>query len=162
MNTIQQQASIEEELAKLTAKHGSDRSALMAILHELQSKYAKIPQDHMQVLASMLNIHAVEVQDVATFYHFYNTKAKGKHIIRMCQTMPCEMAEAKKVAEAFEKELGIKFGETTKDGMFTLEWTSCLGMCDQGPAILVNYKPYTKVTAEEVKTIIKTCKEEAK
>lgn len=155
---LERDAEIRAELQPMVDKHGDDQAALKPILHELQDKYHCIPKDHQQVLADMLGIHAVEVQEVISFYSFYNTENKGKYIIRMCETMPCKMAGAKEVAEQFERRLGIKFGETTKDGMFTLEWTSCIGMCDQGPAFLINETPYTKVSPKDVKQIIKECK----
>ncbi len=153
---------VREELQRLINKHGIDRTALKPILHDLQDKYHGIPDDHMQILADMLNVHAIEVQEVVSFYNFYNTGKKGKYIIRMCKTMSCKMAGAQEVATQFEKILGTKFGMTTSDGMFTLEWTSCIGMCDQGPAFLINEIPYVKVRAQDVDRIIKECKEEHK
>ena len=155
---LERDAEIREELTTLVNNYGNDRTALKPILHELQDKYHGIHSDHIQILADMLGIHAVEIQNVITFYSFYNVEPKGKYIVRMCETMPCKMAGAKEVAEQFEKKLGIKFGETTKDGKFTLEWTSCIGMCDQGPAFLLNETPYTKVSAKDVKRILKECK----
>jgi NADH:ubiquinone oxidoreductase subunit E len=155
---LERDIEIREELKPLISKHGSDRTALKPILHELQSKYRGIDSDYIQILADMLNIHAIEVQEVVSFYSFYNTDIKGKYVIRMCRTMPCEMAGAKEVAEGFEKVLGIKFGETTPDGKFTLEWTNCIGMCDLGPALLINEIPYTKVSVNDIEKIIKECK----
>jgi NADH:ubiquinone oxidoreductase subunit E len=154
---LERDPEIRAELQQLIAKYGNDRSALAPILHDLQKKYRGIPDDHMQILADLLNMHAVEVQEVITFYHFYNTGTKGKYIIRMCKTMPCKMAGAGEVAKQLEKKLGIKFGATTPDNKFTLEWTSCIGMCDQGPAFLINDKPYTKVKAEAVSNILQQC-----
>ncbi|MBU0745081.1 MAG: NAD(P)H-dependent oxidoreductase subunit E, partial [Gammaproteobacteria bacterium] len=122
-------AEIRSELQLLIDKYGNERTALKPILHDLQEKYHGIPDKHMQILADMLRLHAIEVQEVVSFYSFYNTGKKGKYIVRMCKTMPCKMAGAKEVAEQFEKILGIKFGETTADEKFTLEWTSCIGMC---------------------------------
>lgn len=155
-------AELRTELQLLVDKHGNDRIALKPILHDLQNKHHEVSNDHMQVLADMLHVHAIEVQEVVSFYNFYNTGKKGKYIIRMCKTMPCKMAGAQEVANQFEKILDIKFGKTTSDGMFTLEWTSCIGMCDQGPAFLINEQPYTKVGPQDVDRIIKECKEEHK
>lgn len=151
-------AKVRSELQELVDKHGKTRAALKPILHDLQNKYHGIPDDHMQVLADMLHMHAIEIQEVVSFYKFYNTGKKGQYIIRMCKTMACEMVGAKAVAEQWEKSLGIKFGETTNDGKFTLEWTSCLGMCDQGPALLINETPYTRVTVQDVDKILNDCK----
>jgi [NiFe] hydrogenase diaphorase moiety large subunit len=148
---------LDKEINALVNKFGHDRSSLMPILHELQNKYQGVSDDAMQILADLLDMHAVEVQEVVTFYNFYNYGTKGKFIIRMCQTMPCKMAGAKAVANQLEKELGIKFGQTTKDGRFTLEWTNCIGMCDQGPAFLINHQPYTRVKVDEIANILNRC-----
>lgn len=157
---LDQDVEIRTELQVLVAKYGSNRTALKPILHELQDKYHGISDNYTQILADMLGVHAIEVQEVVSFYSFYNTGKKGKYIIRMCETMPCKMAGAQEVAAQFEKILNIKFGETTSDNMFTLEWTSCIGMCDLGPAFLINEKPYTKVNPQDVDRIIKECKKE--
>jgi [NiFe] hydrogenase diaphorase moiety large subunit len=148
---------LNAEINALVNKFGRDRSSLMPILHELQNKYQGVSDDAMQILADLLDMHAVEVQEVVTFYNFYNYGTKGKFIIRMCQTMPCKMAGAKAVADQLEKELGIKFGDTTKDGMFTLEWTNCIGMCNHAPAFLINDQPDTKVKPEEIANILHSC-----
>jgi len=155
---LEREVEIRQELEQLINKYGKDRAALKPILHDLQDRYRGIADDYMQLLADMLGIHAIEVQEVVSFYSFYNAGKKGKYIIRMCQTMPCKMVGAKEVALALEKILGVRFGETTKDNKFTLEWTNCIGMCDQGPALLINETPYTRVKPEDVEKIIKECK----
>jgi NADH:ubiquinone oxidoreductase subunit E len=151
-------AEIRAELQTLINKHGKNRTALKSILHDLHTKYYGIPNDHMQILADLLNLHAIEVQEVVSFYNLYNTGKKGKYIIRMCKTMPCKMQGAQEIANQLEKKLGIKFGETTTNGLFTLEWTNCIGMCDQGPAFLINETPYVKVNAQDINRIIDECK----
>lgn len=153
---------ITADVKQLVNKYGKDRNVLMPILHELEYKYHEVPDHAMQILADMLGIHAVEVQDVVTFFHFYGTEKTGKFTIRLCKDMPCKMQAAADLVAQLEKELGIKFGETTKDGMFTLEWASCIGMCDQGPAMLINDRPYTHIKSEEVHSILEKCKKEGK
>jgi len=148
------QDSLEEHIKLLVKQYGCKRAALLPILRGIMDKYHHISESAMQLIADHLQIHAIEVQDTASFYSFLGTKAKGKYIIRLCQTVACKMSKANGVARQLENELGIKFGETTPDNMFTLEWTNCLGMCDQGPALLVNDKMYTRVTADQVGNII--------
>ena len=92
----------------------------------------------MQVLADLLDLHPVEVYGVVSFYTFLNSEKKGRYVVRLCQTISCDMAGKDAVAAALREALGIEFGETTEDGVFSLEWANCLGMCDQGPAMLVN------------------------
>jgi [NiFe] hydrogenase diaphorase moiety large subunit len=112
----------------------------------------------MQVVAEALDIHPVEVYSVASFYAFLHGAPEGRFVIRLCKTLSCDFAGKEAVAEALQKELGVGFDESTDDGLFTLEWASCMGMCDQGPALLVNDRVYTRVTPEQVPAILADCR----
>ncbi|MDD5230807.1 MAG: NADH-quinone oxidoreductase subunit NuoE [Candidatus Marinimicrobia bacterium] len=150
---------IIQEISDLKKTYGDDRSALLPILQDLQETYGYLPDLVMQETAHALEIHPVEVEGVASFYSFFRRKEKqGKYVLRLCQTISCDLAGKVNVARQIENELGIKFGETTKDGMFTLEYTNCLGMCDQGPAMLVNDRLFAKVTPDKVPYIIADCR----
>ncbi|MCK9482747.1 MAG: NADH-quinone oxidoreductase subunit NuoE [Candidatus Marinimicrobia bacterium] len=150
---------IIQEISDLKKTYGDDRSALLPILQDLQETYGYLPDLVMQETAHALEIHPVEVEGVASFYSFFRRKEKqGKYVLRLCQTISCDLAGKVNVARQLENELGIKFGETTKDGMFTLEYTNCLGMCDQGPAMLVNDRLFAKVTPDKVPYIIVDCR----
>jgi len=149
---------LEKYIAELVKQHGNERNALLPILRGVMDRYHYLSDLALQTIADHLKIHAIEVQDVASFYSFLSTKPQGKYVIRLCQTIACKMNKAAAIAKQLEKELKIKFGETTADQMFTLTWTNCLGMCDQGPALLVNDKMHTKVTADQVHEIIQDCR----
>ena len=149
---------LKEQLAPIAASHGGNRSALMPMLQEIQKSHSRITPYAMQIVADMLGIHPVEVMGVVSFYSFLDVKPKGKFIIRLCQTISCDMQGKDKVARQLETDLGIKFGETTPDGFFTLEYANCLGLCDEGPAMLVNDKAYTKVTPGMIQQIIEECR----
>ena len=151
---------LKEELAPIVASHGGNRSALMPMLQEIQRMRSRITPYAMQVVADMLGIHPVEVMGVVSFCSFLNVKPKGKFISRLCQTVSCDMQGKDKVARQLETDLGIKFGETTADGFFTLEYANCLGLCDEGPAMLVNEKAYTEVTPEKIHQVIEECRSE--
>jgi [NiFe] hydrogenase diaphorase moiety large subunit len=94
---------------------------------------------------------------VVTFYAFLNEEYHGRFVIRLCRTISCAMAGKEAVARQLKNDLGIDFGQTTPDGRFTLEWANCIGMCDQGPAMLVNDQVFTHVTAEKVHDILAAC-----
>ncbi|MEW6712308.1 MAG: NAD(P)H-dependent oxidoreductase subunit E [Candidatus Riflebacteria bacterium] len=149
---------LKSEIIKMAEKHNFHRSGLIPVLQHVQNVARHISPESMQDIATAFKIHPVEVQGVVSFYSFLSTEKKGKFIIRLCQTVTCDMAGKESVARQLENELGIEFGETTQDGMFTLEFTNCLGMCDQGPAMLVNDEIHTKVTPEKVIDIIEGCK----
>lgn len=157
MHIIERQ-KLSTEIESLKNKYGQDRSALLPILQELKERYSHLSDFIMQEVAHSLDIHPVEVMGVVTFYHFLKTNKQGKYIIRLCNTICCDLAGKDRIARQLENELGIKFGQTTQDNMFSLEYTSCVGMCDQGPALLINDRVFTKVTPDKVPIIIEECK----
>ncbi|MBA4251291.1 MAG: NAD(P)H-dependent oxidoreductase subunit E [Chlorobiaceae bacterium] len=150
--------SLTEEIEQLVNLHGTSRSSLLPILQDIQRKYKHISDFAQQEVARFLDIHPVEVYSLVTFYSFLNTQAKGRNIIRLCKTISCEMQNKESVSNAIERELGISFGETTKDKKVSLEYVSCLGLCDQGPALLVNEKVFPKMTAEKAVQILSELK----
>ena len=149
---------MKEDISKMAQEYGHARKGLLPILEEIQRKYQHVPDFAMQDIANKLGIHPAEVYGVVTFYHFLSQEKKGKFIIRLCQTISCNLAGKDAVATQLENELGIKFGETTSDGRFTLEYVNCMGMCDQGPAMLINDEVYTHVTPMMVHDIIEACR----
>ena len=140
-----------EEIAALT---NFSRASLIPILRKLKDKYRGLDSEAMQITADVLGIHPGEVDAVATFYTFIQPEMQGQFIFRLCRTYSCDLTGKEKVAAQLEKEMGIVFGETTADGAFTLEWGNCMGMCDQGPAMLVNEDVYTQITPERVGEIV--------
>lgn len=154
---VTEREKMREFITDLANEHNRSRGGLIPILQEICRVYGHISDYAMQVTADLLDIHPVEVYSVVTFYSFLSYKPQGRFVIRVCQTISCDMAGKDRVARQLENDLGIKFGETTPDGKFTLEWTNCLGMCDQGPALLVNDKVYTKVTPQKVDDILEDC-----
>ena len=155
---ILEKNAMTEEIEQLVQKYGNGRSSLLPILQDIQRKHKYIPDFAQQEVARLLDIHPVEVYSVITFYAFLNTKSKGKNIVRLCQTISCDIQGKKDVAKAIERELGIKFGETTKDKKFTLEYANCVGMCDQGPAMIINERVFVKLTPEKAVQILNEIK----
>lgn len=150
--------ALSEEIENLVDQFGTDRSALLQILQAIQRKHKHISDFAQQEVARLMEIHPVEVNSVVTFYAFLCTEPKGRNIVRLCQTISCDMAGKEKIEETVQRELGISFGQTTKDKRITLEFTNCLGMCDQGPAMLVNEKVYTKLDPETAIKILNEIK----
>lgn len=148
------QERLKADIGVWVKEHGRERSSLLPVLQEVQKKYSCISGYAMQEIADQLDIHPVEVYGVVSFYHFMKTGQKGRFDVRLCKTLSCDMAGRGRVARQLENELGIHFGESTPDGRFSLEWANCVGMCDQGPALLVNDQVFTQVTPEKVHDII--------
>lgn len=134
------------------------RSQLLPILQNIQRKKGCISNKDMQEVAESLGIHPVEVYSVVTFYSFLSVQKKGKHIIRISNCMPCQLKGSQKIVKEFETLLKAKVGTTTKDKVFTLEMTGCLGMCDQAPAIMIDDTLIGKVTPAKIKQLIKEYK----
>jgi len=147
------------EISALAGRLGHDRSSLVPILLEVKRKYHRIDSYAMQVVGDLLGIHPVEVHSVVSFYAFLGDRRQGRFVIRLCRTISCAMQGKDRVMRQLENDLGIRFGETTADGAFTLEWANCMGMCDQGPALLVNDRIFTRVTPETVHEILEECRQ---
>lgn len=150
--------ALTEEIEVLVTKYGQQRSSLIPILQEIQLKHGCISDFAQQEIARMLDIHPVEVYGVISFYSFLSTEPKGRFVFRLCRTISCDLAGKESIARALEKELGIGFGETSLDKKYTLEYTNCIGMCDSGPALLVNDEVFFKITPQKIVDIIKNCK----
>jgi [NiFe] hydrogenase diaphorase moiety large subunit len=155
---IAEKNSLSEEIERYVDKYGAERYSLLPILQDIQRNHKYISEYAQQEVARLLDIHPVEVYSVITFYSFLNTKTKGRNIVRLCKTIMCDLSGKSKIAEAIERELGIKFGETTKDSKITLEYANCLGMCDQGPAMLINDRVYSNITPESAVEILNNVK----
>ncbi len=150
--------ALSEEIEFLVTQYGSERSSLLQILQAVQRKHKYISDFAQQEVARLLSIHPVEVESVISFYSFLHSKPSGRNIVRLCRTIACDMSGKDKVEIAVKRELGIDFGETTKDKRITLEFTNCLGLCDQGPAMLVNERVYTKLDPETAVLILNEIK----
>lgn len=155
---VSEKNALTVEIEQLVNQYGVGRDALLPILQEIQFRSGHISEFAQQEIARLLDIHPVEVYGVVTFYSFLKGREEGRYIVRLCRTISCDLAGKEAIARSIERELGIKFGETTLDKKFTLEYINCMGMCDAGPAMLVNDKVFTKLTPNKVIEILKNCK----
>ena len=156
------QSNLQVEVEQLVRVHGRNRTALMPVLQELNRAHSYISEDAMLCVAKELNVPRAEVYGVATFYSFLSVKPRGKFVVRMCRTISCaKQGNYHPVIASVFDELGIRFGETTSDGCFTLEQTNCNGMCDQGPAMLVNDDVHVKLTELSVRVILSNYRRKA-
>ena len=155
------ESATRDEIVAIVERHGADRTSLIPILQDVKKAQHEITDEAMQIVADLVGIHPVEVFSVATFYAFLHGAPEGRYVVRLCGTLSCDFAGKTAVAEALRGALGIEFGATTDDGVFTLEWASCVGMCDQGPALLVNDTVFTRVTPEKVAEIVARYRDKA-
>jgi len=138
----------------LADKYGRNRESLLPILQGVVEKEMSLGKEAMIEIAKELEIATAEVYGTASFYAFLDTEPRGKYIIRVCQTITCDMKGKKQIIKAIEDMLKVKLGETNSSGHFTLLVTNCLGWCHKAPAMLINDEVYTDLTVEKVKKII--------
>jgi len=128
---------------------------LLNTLHSLQKEFdGYIPLEAAEMLSELMDKPTSRINEVLTFYTMLSTKQRGKYIIRVCKSLPCHVANGEKVIEQLKKRLNIDFGKTTEDGLFTLEQSSCLGLCGVSPVMLINSEAYGNLTPEKVNKII--------
>lgn len=134
--------------------HITQRPNLVNVLWDIQKKRRYISRDDIAKIANEFNISKIELEGIVSFYHFFHFKDAGKYTIYLNCSTVSKLHNYHEVKKAFEDELGIKIGSTTKDNMFGLFKTSCIGLSDQETSALINYYPFTNLTAEKAKTII--------
>ena len=152
------------EFNRLVARYpeGKQKSALLPVLHLAQESFGGwLSPETMDYVASLLNIKPVEVYEVATFYSMYNLKPVGKYLFEVCQTGPCMLRGSDDIIAYIGQTLGIKPGETTTDGMFTLKTVECLGACGYAPMMQLGKNYREHLTKEKVDAIIDECRRNA-
>ena len=144
---------IARELAKFPADQR--QSAVMAALRIAQTEQGWLSSEVMQEIADYVGMPAIAVYEVASFYTMYNLKPVGKHKLTVCTNLPCQLQGATACAEHARKKLGIEFGETTADGLFTLKEGECFGACGDAPVFTVNnHDVRVKVTPERFDALV--------
>lgn len=143
-------------MKKLLEKHPRSMESLLDILHELQDAD---PQHHLsdgalRAVAEYLNAPLSDVVSTATFYSMYSRRPRGRHILRVCESAPCYLLGSESLLRVLSGHLGIQPGETTSDGAFTLETTSCLGACAEAPALMLDERIHHSVTKEKALDLI--------
>ena len=149
---------MSKTIKEICKKYDNDRTRMMDIVISVQAECGAVDSNAMDLIAKEVNSHRVEVESVVSFYSFLSEKPKGKVVIRLCNDVVDKIYGVEKIAKVFEKEIGVSFGQTTKDGKISLEYTPCIGMCDQAPAALVNDEVVTCLTSEKVSEIVSQLK----
>jgi NADH-quinone oxidoreductase E subunit len=149
----------EEKLTKLLQAYPDKHAACIPALYLAQDELGWVPDDAITWVSEKLSMSKSMVEGVATFYTMFNKKEIGKYHLELCTNISCSLCGGEQILEAFEKALGIKAGETTSDGMFTLHEVECLATCGMGPALQVGDRIFESITPEKVPEIIKELKE---
>jgi len=150
---------IVDEIIK---KYEPKEENILYILHDIQDSDPQhyLSKEVIKKVSTHLNISLSQIYGVITFYTMLSVKPRGKFIIRICQSTPCHLMGSKSLIEHLEQLLRVNVGETTEDGVFTLETTSCLGVCGVAPAMMINDDVYGNLTPKKVDNIIEKMRDE--
>ena len=141
---------------------GKHKSALLPVLHLAQQEFGGwLSAETMDYVADLLKLKPIEVYEVATFYSMYNLKQVGRYMFEVCQTGPCMLNGSDDIVKYIHEKLGIRPGETTEDGMFTLKTVECLGACGYAPMMQMGKQYREHLTKEKVDAIIEECRQNA-
>lgn len=149
-------ASKQISIKELAEKHGRERKSLIPILQHIVAKKQFVNSEDMVDVARELDLSAAEVYGTASFYSFLDIKMRGEYVIRVCQTITCDMKGKKEIIEAIEDTLKIKVGDTTVDKKFSLLPANCIGWCHKGPAMLINNEVFTDLTPKKASEIVES------
>ena len=144
----------EKQLQEVIAKHRGQPGGLMPTLQEAQGIYGYLPVEVQSKIADGLGVSLSEVFGVATFYSQFSLTPKGEHVCSVCLGTACYVKGSDKILEALEKKLGIKAGECTADGKFSIESCRCVGACGLAPVMTIDEEVYGKLTPDQVSGII--------
>jgi NADH:ubiquinone oxidoreductase subunit E len=129
-------------------------SQLIAVLHKVQERFGYLGAAQLDAVAQLLQVPAAKVAGVAGFYHFFRLKPRGRFVISVCMGTACYVKGAERVAQKVMSELGIAWGETSNDGVFTLDAARCLGTCGLAPVVMIGEEVHGNVTPDDVPIIL--------
>ena len=155
-----QEAAVKK-INEICDRYVKENTPLMMILSDIQKEYGYIPLEVQEIVSERTGISVAEIYGVVTFYSFFSLKPKGKFVIGCCLGTACYVKGAQGVIDKFSELIGIKPGETSEDGLFTLDALRCIGACGIAPAVSINGKVYPKVSVDAVKGIVDEYKAKA-
>ena len=153
--------SAVQTITEICHRYDNENTPLMMILSDIQNEYGYIPLEVQELVSQKTGISVAEIYGVVTFYSFFSLTPKGKYVIGCCLGTACYVKGAQNVIDKFSELLEIKPGETSKDGLFTLDALRCIGACGIAPAVSINGKVFPKVEVGQVAEIVKQYREEA-
>ncbi|MDR2828625.1 MAG: NAD(P)H-dependent oxidoreductase subunit E [Acholeplasmatales bacterium] len=152
MNKLQPKA--KKKIESICDRYINENTPLMMILSDIQKEYGYIPLEVQEVVSEKTGLPVAEIYGVVTFYSFFSLTPKGKYIIGVCLGTACYVKGSQNIIDKFSDLLKIAPGQTTEDGLFTIDALRCIGACGIAPAVSINGKVYPKVTIEQVSKIV--------
>ena len=148
-------SEVIKEIQCLAAEYKESSERLMEILLKIQEIAGNsFSKETMEIVSNATAIPESKLHDHISFYAMFSTENRGKYIIRMCKSAPCHVCGAREVARAICDFLGVLPGETTENGLFTVEFCECIGLCESSPSVMINDKPYSNLTPSKIREIL--------
>ena len=144
----------DRQIREICGRYKDEKTPLMIILEDIQNEYGYIPLEVQQVVSEETGISVAEIYGVVTFYSFFSLTPKGKYVIGCCLGTACYVKGGQQVIDKFGELLHIKPGQTTEDGLFTLDALRCIGACGIAPAVSINGTVYPKMDPAQVNKVI--------
>jgi formate dehydrogenase subunit gamma len=144
----------DSTLARILAEHAGMDGPLLPILHAVQDSFGHISAAHVAQIAKALNLSRAEVHGVVSFYHYFRQHEPGRHTVHVCRAEACQSMQCERTEQHAKHELGVDYGGTSADGLFTLEAAYCLGNCAAAPSVMVDEKLYGRVTPARLASIL--------
>ena len=155
------QETAVKQISEICDRYVNEKTPLMMILSDIQKEFGYIPLDVQELVSAKTGISVAEIYGVVTFSSFFSLKPKGKYVVGVCLGTACYVKGAQQVIDKFSELLGVAPGETTEDGMFTLDALRCIGACGIAPAVSINGKVYPKVEVSAIAKIIEDLRNQA-
>jgi NADH-quinone oxidoreductase subunit E/NADP-reducing hydrogenase subunit HndA len=144
----------ERKIRDICGRYKEEKTPLMMILSDIQNEYGYIPLEVQEIVSEETGISVAEIYGVVTFYSFFSLLPKGKYVIGCCLGTACYVKGGQQVIDKFGEILGIKPGQTSEDGLFTLDALRCIGACGIAPAVTINGTVYPKMEVSKVKGVV--------
>ncbi len=148
------QAAAVQKINEICDRYVNEKTPLMMILSDIQKEYGYIPLEVQELVSQRTGVSVAEIYGVVTFYSFFSLQPKGKYVIGVCMGTACYVKGAQQVLDKFSEFIGIKPGETSADGLFTLDALRCIGACGIAPAVTINGKVYPKLSVSAIPAIV--------
>lgn len=147
-----------KQFDEIVSRYPEQKSAVLPVLYMAQKEFGHLSQEAIEYVAKLMDIPAVRLYGIVTFYTMFNMKPVGRHHLQVCRTLPCALLGSERITNYLKKKLGINLGETTPDGRFTLSEVECLASCGTAPVMQINDDYCEKLSEEKIDEILQSVK----
>ncbi len=147
-----------KQFDEIVSRYPEQKSAVLPVLYMAQKEFGHLSQEAIEYVAKLMDIPAVRLYGIVTFYTMFNMKPVGRHHLQVCRTLPCALLGSERIINYLKKKLGINLGETTPDGRFTLSEVECLASCGTAPVMQINDDYCENLSEEKIEKVFENLK----